>query len=749
MQAAQNISSEILPEITTLCGEIMDIRFHSPDSGYTIARVELQGPEEEQAVVVAHIPDPKEGELYAFSGKYVENPKYGRQFIANYVELRPPVTESGIKAYLSSGISSNVGSEIAQRIVDAFGLDTLNVIENNPERLRDVNGVGPIRAEAIVQAFREHTIMRESLVSLYSMGLSSNVCAKIFKKYGVNALDKIFRTPYQLTHDIPGFSFKIADRVALKAGISPTATERIRAGIFYVLEQAVRQGGHTYLGPTDLLRECMSLLDISDYKLIGKNVSDLEKEEKVVIERPSGKTDETTAVYLPYMWKAEHETASLLSFFAKKNRASVGDPDKVVRWMKHEHDITLSPEQVDALRLVSQRSLCIITGGPGTGKTTLLLAILRLFEDRGIFSLFSSEPNILCVAPTGKASRRMSESTGHDSYTVHRALGWNHEENKFLHDHQNPLECDVLVCDEGSMLELRLFNSLLKAVPAEASIILLGDAQQLAPVAAGCPFKDMINSGVIPTVKLQHIFRQGERSEIVMAAHDINNGIMPDLDKNDGEFVFIEKETPEQIKEEIIKQITKEIPEKYGFETSQIQCLSPMHKPEHVGIKALNLELQKILNPHGRQFKISNVPYRVSDVVMQIRNNYDLGSDGVMNGQLGVIIDHIEYSNHVYIQYDDEVVRYMPEDMDNVIAGFVFSVHKSQGSEFDIVLIPVHSSMNVLLSRTLMYTGITRGRKLVMLIGSKKALKAAIDNNKAVLRYSRLDKRLREMIQGN
>jgi exodeoxyribonuclease V alpha subunit len=713
-----------------LSGVIEHVRYHREDTGYTIARVRTQGLDESSINVVAFLPSPRIGDLYQFKGSWVVHPKYGLQFQVSEFEAKPPVTVEGIRSYLTSEIEE-IGPELAKRIVDAFGMDTFNIIDLEPHRLREVSGIGRKRAKAILQAWKDQRILRDTFVFLYSQGITAGLASKVFKKYSKNTIDVIRNNPYRLAIDIPGVGFMTADRIAEKTGVAKDAPERICGGIIYVLELATMQG-HTYLPRRLLLQEAEKILGI-DRKIISENVLELESMNHVYIEKIPGKTEGEDAIYHPSLHKAEKYAAMNLSMMNKADKGiACVDADGAIGWMEDRYHIELSARQKEAVKCAALKTCMVLTGGPGTGKTSTITAIIHMFK--------GMDAKILLCAPTGRAAKRMTEATGKESSTIHRLLEFNPMQGIFQRNEGQPLEADLIIVDEFSMVDISLLHHLLKAITPGTTLVFVGDVDQLPSVGPGNCLKDIITSGIIPVVRLDTIFRQGLTSRIIVNSHRINQGMMPEIPEDDsGEYRFISEEDPVKVLAEVIRQVTQELPLKHGLDPLwDVQVLSPMHKGI-LGVENLNRNLQQALNPEGRPYRRGNTEFRIGDKVMQTRNNYELE---VFNGDIGYLMDINEKEGSFQVGYDDRIVLYGSADADDLVIAYATTIHKAQGSEYTCVIVPVHTQHYVMLARNLLYTAVTRGKRLVLTIGSARAVRLSVENSRSRTRFTRFAQRL-------
>jgi exodeoxyribonuclease V alpha subunit len=713
-----------------LSGVIEHVRYHREDTGYTIARVRTQGQDESSINVVAFLPSPHIGDLYQFKGSWAVHPKYGLQFQAVEFEAKPPVTIEGIRSYLTSEIEA-IGPELAKRIVEAFGMDTFNIIDLEPHRLREVSGIGRKRAKAILQAWKDQRILRDTFVFLYSQGITAGLASKVFKKYSKNTIDVIRNNPYRLAIDIPGVGFMTADRIAEKTGVAKDAPERICAGIIYVLELATMQG-HTYLPRRLLLQETEKILGIES-KVISENILELESINLVYIEKIPGRSQGEDAIYHPLLHRAEKYAAMNLSIMNKADKSiACVDADGAIEWMEDRYHIELSARQKEAVKCAALKTCMILTGGPGTGKTSTITAIIHMFKGR--------DAKILLCAPTGRAAKRMTEATGMESSTIHRLLEFNPMQGIFQRNEEQPLEADLIIVDEFSMVDISLLNHLLKAITPGTTLVFVGDVDQLPSVGPGNCLKDIITSGIIPVVRLDTIFRQGLTSRIIVNSHRINQGLMPEIPEDDsGEYRFISEEDPVKVLAEVIRQVTEELPVKHGLDPLwDVQVLSPMHKGI-LGVENLNRHLQQALNPEGRPYRRGNTEFRIGDKVMQTRNNYELE---VFNGDIGYLMDINEKEGSFQVGYDDRIVLYSSSEADDLVIAYATTIHKAQGSEYTCVIVPVHTQHYVMLARNLLYTAVTRGKRLVLTIGSERAVRLSVENSRSRTRFTRFAQRL-------
>ncbi len=723
--------------LSDLQGQIERITYTNEENGFTIAKVRVYG-NPELVTVVGNFIEPVPGEIINMRGEWVNHPKYGEQFKVTQYETSVPASVHGIQKYLGCGLIKGIGPIIAKRIVTKFGEETLEVIENEIDRLAEVNGIGGKRTTMVKKAWDEQKEIRNVMLFLQSHGVSSAYATKIFKHYGDRSIAVVKKNPYRLATDIFGIGFVTADQIAGKLGFTKDSQLRVEAGILYVLHQ-LADDGHVYYPYNLLMEKCSEVLEVK-YDIIVRALGTIAFEKRILIEDLNDSIEEfkenNKAVYLSKYHVCETGVAAKMKLLLK-TPSTIREihSEKAVDWVQKRLAITLATKQVEAIKCCLKNKVTVITGGPGTGKTTIINAILKIFSKANV-------KTILC-APTGRAAKRMFETTGNEAKTIHRILEYSFKKGGFQKDDKNPLDCDSLIVDEASMIDTTLIYHLLKAIPPGAKLVIVGDVNQLPSVGAGTVLKDIILSGAVPVVKLNEIFRQARESRIIVNAHKINSGILPSL-KSSGkkldDFYFIEQENPEEVLK-IILEITKErIPKRFGFDPiDDIQVLSPMHRGI-VGAGNLNIELQKVLNPMGNGITRGNRNFRVNDKVMQIRNNYE---KEIFNGDLGRI-KRIDLENQeMVISYDGRKVSYDFVDLDEIVLAYAISVHKSQGSEYPAVVIPLLTQHYMLLQRNLIYTAVTRGKKLVVLIGTKKALAIGIQNIKMDKTYTYLMHRLK------
>ena len=724
--------------LTELAGQIENITFTNEENGFTIARVKVRG-SRGLVTVVGTMMAPMVGEILEMRGEWSTHPKFGEQFKVLEYKTKVPVTVYGIRKYLGSGMIKGLGPVMAGRIVDRFGKKTLDIIENDIQRLAEVEGIGKKRIALIIGAWGEQREIRDVMLFLQSHGVSSGYAAKIFKQYGNQAVAVVKENPYRLAGDIFGIGFVTADQIAAKLGIARDAQIRVEAGILYVLNQ-LSDEGHVYFPYEPLISKCGEILGVGR-DIIVRALGILVVDQKIILEDLNGDLDtfqkNDKAVFLNRFYVCETGAARRLKILVNTPK-SIRDIDsnKAVEWVQRQLRFTLAANQIKAVGWAIENKVMVITGGPGTGKTTIINAVLKIFS--------RLNAGILLAAPTGRAAKRMSETTGFGAKTIHRLLEYSFQKGGFQRNEDKPLDCDVLIIDEASMIDIILMYHLLKAVPAFATFILVGDVHQLPSVGAGNVLNDIIASGSVAVVTLDKIFRQARTSRIVVNAHKINAGIVPSLDtayssdpQND--FYFIEQEDPEKVLDIILELCKKRIPRRFNYDpVEEIQVLTPMHKGV-VGAANLNRQLQEALNPGDGGIIRGEQSYRIDDKVMQIRNNYD---KDVFNGDIGRIAGIQWEDRAVTITFDEREVVYDFGDLDEIVPAYAISVHKSQGSEYPVVIIPIVIQHYVLLQRNLIYTAVTRGKNLVVIVGSKKAMAMGINNNKTLQRFTWLRNRL-------
>jgi exodeoxyribonuclease V alpha subunit len=666
------------------------------------------------------------GEWLTAEGSWIQDRDHGTQLKAELLQTSAPTSREGIEKYLASGLIKGIGPVYAKKLVEKFGEGVFDIIDRESVRLEQVRGIGAERRRTIRTAWAEQKIVREIMVFLHSNGVSTSRAVRIYKTYGDEAVEKVRANPYLLARDISGIGFKTADDIARKLGIPEDSILRARAGLSHALSEA-GGNGHCALPKDVLLKNAVDLLAM-DALILQRALSEMLAEGEL---EEDGITGEDL-IFLPPIRRAEVEVASRLARLARgKAEYPEIDAGKAIAWLKEKKSIDLAPSQAEALRQALCSRVLVITGGPGVGKTTLVNSILTLLRAKQVKCL-------LC-APTGRAAKRLSESTGLEAKTIHRLLEY--QNSGFSRNASNPLDCDLLVADETSMMDVQLMSKLLQALSARAHLILVGDVDQLPSVGSGAVLGDIIRSGAVPVVRLTEIFRQASSSRIIVNAHRINSGAMPESEK-DSDFFFIDREEPESVPATILELVAERIPKKWKLDPRRdIQVLCPMNRGS-LGTAQMNRTLQERLNPKRNgdpSVEKFGWEFRVRDKVIQTRNNYD---KEVFNGDIGEILKIDDFEREVLIGFDGREVVYDFNELDEVSLAYAITIHKSQGSEFPVVVMPLAMQQYLLLQRNLVYTGITRGRRLVVLVGQKKALQTAVRNVSAVRRYTALEKRL-------
>ena len=727
-------------QTTQIQGILERITFQNEENGYTVARLLEDSEEKEKITVVGFLSGVPVGSTLCLKGSWITDSRYGKQFKLQNYEIVKPNTINGIERYLGSGLIKGIGPAYAARIVARFGLKTLDILENDPDRLNEIDGLGRTRVESIKKAWQEQREIHRIMVFLQGHGISATYAVKIFKTYGRKALAVVKNNPYQLAEDIWGVGFRIADSIALSLGVPANDPRRARAGLLFALDESAGEG-HCFLPRGQLLEQAEYLLSLtgksdqfpeqenlySDPDLIAEQIESLLRDDKIAV-------DGDNIALAPIYFAEKGAAAKLLDLCIGKPHHNINNVDQAVDWASKKLHLVLAPEQAEAVKMGLSQKVSVITGGPGTGKSTILEALLLVLAQKGI--------TVKLAAPTGRAAKRLSEACGREAKTIHRLLEYDAALRTFKRNRENPLEADMVIIDESSMMDIILTNFLLKAIAGNASLVLVGDVDQLPSVGPGNVLKDIINSGRIPVTRLQTVFRQGPGSLISLNASRINRGefleLLPDYEGNK-DFYCIFREEAAEIEKEILGLCSRRLKKRYNFDpVRDIQVLTPMRKGI-IGTEHLNSRLQETLNPHkmppdGRMRRL-----QVGDKVMQIRNNYD---KDVFNGDLGIVSSVDSKEDTVEVNFEGRKVLYESADLGEVVLAYAITVHKSQGSEFPCVIIPLHTTHYPLLQRNLIYTAVTRGKNLVVLVGSKKAINIAIHNDRVVKRYTMLKERL-------
>lgn len=715
-------------------GYIERITFQNQENGYTVAQ--LQQPNKSYLTcTVGSMPGLQPGETVRCFGQWKNHLVHGKQFEVSSFRVEAPADIVGIRKYLGSGLIKGIGPKYAERIVDKFGADTLNVIDQTPDRLGEINGLGVKRIGKIKSCWMEQKSIREVMVFLQSYGVSPSFAQKIFKTYGEQSVSKVKDNPFHLARDIFGIGFKTADTIAQKMGIAKDSEKRIDAGIEYALSQ-LSNDGHVCYPTEEFLPEAEKILE-APADLISTRLSFLEKENRIQLAECIEAGSRRAFIWIKALYIAEMGIAREIR---RLKRGESGlrqiNPEKAVQWVQEQLQIQLAENQKMAIASAVTGKLHIITGGPGTGKSTITKAILAITE--------KLTTKILLAAPTGRAAKRMTEITGKKASTLHSLLEFDFKTGGFKHNRDSPLDCDLIIIDEASMIDTLLMYSLLKALPTHTRVILVGDINQLPSVGPGSVLKDMISSRTLSVTILNEIFRQASGSHIITNAHRINKGLFPSLyNGKDSDFFFMECNENEEVVDTVVKLVAQRLPNRYGFNPKEeIQVLTPM-KRGMIGTENLNIVLQQKLNPESSALFRGGYKLQEGDKVMQIRNDY---KREVFNGDIGYIqtIDPIE--QQVLVQFEDRLVPYDYSDLDELVLAYAISIHKFQGSECPCVVMPVHTSHFMMLHRNLLYTGITRGKKLVVLVGTKRAIGIAVRNDDVQKRYTALQQALMEVV---
>lgn len=714
---------------TSLEGTVDRVIFANEESGWSVLRLEIRG--REPVTAVGNLLGVQLGENLRLTGEWVRDRKYGQQFrVATYLTVKP-ATFQGIEKYLSSGMIAGIGPEMARRLVQHFGLATLDVIDDQPERLHEVEGIGPVRSERIRQAWRRQREIRQVMVFLQSHGVSSTYASRIYKRYGDHAVAWVRENPFRLAQEIPGIGFRSADRIAQDLGIPPESPHRAAAGILHALNQA-SDLGHVYLPAHKLIENTAELLEVAA-SIVAENLERLCKAEE--LRRIDYEGGREAAIFLPPLELAEATVAKRLLLLTRQRQLPFQiRVDNAIEWFESQEEIELAPQQRQALEVALTSKVLILTGGPGTGKTTLVRGMVRILERKGL--------RVQLAAPTGRAAKRLMEATGHEAKTLHRLLELQPIDRTFARGPDNPLELDLLVVDEASMLDTVLACNLLQALPPASRLILVGDIDQLPSVGPGRLLEDLIASQAFTVVRLTEIFRQASQSLIVVNAHRVRDGQLPIHGGEDekSDFFWIEREAPEAALQTIKHLVAERIPRRFGFDPmTAIQLLTPMRRGL-LGIANLNAELQAMLNPDGETVARGGRLLRVGDRVMQIRNNYELE---VFNGDIGKIASLSAEERTLEVDYEGRLVCYEFDNLDELALAYACSIHKSQGSEYPCVVIALHTQHYALLQRNLLYTALTRGRRLVVIVGNRRGLEIASRNTSGNRRHTLLVERLR------
>jgi exodeoxyribonuclease V alpha subunit len=715
-----------------LQGSVERVTFHSPESGFCVLRVKVRG-QRELVTVIGAAPSITPGEYVECSGAWTNDRQHGLQFKTRHLRVVPPTTLEGIEKYLGSGMVKGIGPHFARKLVRAFGEQVFDVIEREPQRLLELEGIGPKRKERVTSAWAEQKVVREIMVFLQSHGVGTARAVRIYKTYGDAAVERVRENPYRLALDIHGVGFKTADAIAGRLGIAHDALIRAQAGVRHVLQE-IAEDGHCAAYRDTLLESAAKLLEIPG-PVIEQAIEEELSEDRLVADP----IEEKPALFLASLHRAERGIAEHIARLGGKPCWGSIATDRAIPWVEEKTGLHLSESQREAVARAVNGKITVITGGPGVGKTTVVNSILQIVRAKGV--------KVLLCAPTGRAAKRLSESTGCEARTIHRLLEFDPRTMGFKHNQDEPLDGELIVVDEVSMVDTALMNQLLRAVPDHCALLLVGDVDQLPSVGPGAVLADMIGSAAVPTVRLTEIFRQAASSKIIVNAHRINRGEMPERSATEqSDFFFIGADTAGDIHDKLLQVVTERIPKRFGFRPIEdVQVLTPMNRGG-LGARSLNIELQQRLNP-GAEPRVTRFgwTYAPGDKVIQTVNDYD---KEVFNGDIGRVARIDEEEGLVFIDYDGRRVEYETGELDEVSLAYATTVHKSQGSEYPAVVIPLGMPHYMLLERNLLYTAVTRGKQLVVLIGQTKALALAVKRLVSVRRLTNLQARLRQAVQG-
>jgi len=722
--------------VETLSGVVERITFHNLDNGYSVLKV-LVPAQREVFTVVGTISSVVAGEYLEARGTWISDRTHGLQFKADELKTSPPHTSEGIVKYLGSGLIKGIGPTYAKRIVEVFGDRTLEVIDKSPTFLSEIKGIGPQRLELIRRSWQEQHGVRSIMVFLQSYGIGTARAVRIYKQYGENAIEMVKGNPYRLTTDIWGIGFKTADELAMRLGLPMDSPLRARAAVRFVLQELGSKGNVGY-PEASVAEETIRLTGI-DATVIQEAIETGRQEDELVRDSAPAEASREAAswLYLKPLFLAETGVARAICSLAKgQHPLPQIDVPAALGWVQTKMGLELAESQREAIEAATRESVLVITGGPGVGKTTIVRGIIEIFA--------AKRKRVELAAPTGRAAKRLSESTGRPARTIHRLLEFDAAIGGFRRDRDHQLDADLLVVDEASMLDIVLMNQLLRAVPHGCCVIFVGDVDQLPSVGPGSVLKDLIDSQIIRVVRLKHIFRQAKASYIVQAAHEINSGHEPESAPSaTGDFFFVEADSPETITDKLIEMVRTRIPSRFQLDSLRdVQVLTPMNKSD-LGVHTLNQRLQEVLNPPGpnvKQVERFGRVYRVGDKVIQSRNNYQRE---VFNGDIGRITLIDPEEQELRVDFEGKIVPYEFGEIDELSLAYACSIHKSQGSEYPAVVIPLHTQHYVMLQRNLLYTAVTRGKKLVVIVGSRKALSIAVQKQDTAFRYTLLCHRLR------
>ncbi|WDV46115.1 ATP-dependent RecD-like DNA helicase [Clostridiaceae bacterium M8S5] len=736
--------------MVSLQGTVEEIIFKNESNGYIVAVIET---EDDIVTIVGCIPIINIGDTLNVQGEWDYHSKFGQQLKVQSYEKIQPTTTSGIEKYLASGLIPGIGPKMAKKIVEHFGEDALDVLQYSPDKITQIQGIGKKKAEKISQAFAEQRNLKNIIMFLQKHNITTGYAVKIYKQYGEEAVAILKENPYQLTETIHGIGFKLADNIATNMGIDKTSIYRISAGIKYVIMNH-SSSGHTYVPKEELIAKSSELLTVNT-ELVEEGITSLAINQEIKLEI----SDKDTRVYYMPFYIAEMNVSKKIIELSRAKVDNIDiDIDKEIASIQDNEKFYFAVKQKEAIKQAIKNGFMVLTGGPGTGKTTTINSIIKIFEE--------CKKTVLLAAPTGRAAKRMSEATNKEAKTIHRLLEYGYIDDdvamSFAKNDEEPLICDVLIVDEVSMVDILLMNNLLKAILVGTRVILVGDVDQLPSVGPGNVLRDIIDSDIVKVVKLDEIFRQARESMIVVNAHRINKGEHPLVNVKDKDFFFMTRDNTNHISDTILELCTKRLPKYNGYDTlKDIQILTPMKKGD-VGVNMLNTRLQSVINPYSKdkpEKKHADVIYRVGDKVMQIKNNYKIKwkinnfgkiteGEGIFNGDFGYIVDIDDEDSTITIVFDENKrVKYKYNQLDELRLAYATTIHKSQGSEFPVVIIPISWGPPMLLTRNLLYTAVTRSKELVVLVGIKKYMNIMIENNRIKTRYSSLKDRIKGLFE--